>query len=68
MGSTLQIVINYKCCSSDEIEVDDNDYKEPEKPQLLNQLPTIPPEDNIDKLVTISDDSFTTTIPCNFPN
>ena len=65
MGSTLQIVINYKCCSSDEI--DDNDYKEPEKPQLLNQQPTLP-EDNIDKLVTISDDSFTTTIPCNFPN
>ena len=65
MGSTLQIVINYKCCSSDEI--DDNDYKEPEKPRLLNQQPTLP-EDNIDKLVTISDDSFTTTIPCNFPN
>ena len=65
MGSTLQIVINYKCCSSD--EVDNDDYKEPEKPQLLNQMPTLP-EDNIDKLVTISDDSFTTTIPCNFPN
>ena len=69
MGN-IQLLISYKCCSSDEIpEVDDNDYKEIEKPKLLNQIPTIVE----DKLVTISDDSFTTqsfktTIPCNFPN
>ena len=72
MGN-IQLLISYKCCSSDEIELDDNEYKEIEKPKLLNQLPTIPAEDNINKLVTISDDSFTTqsfktTIPCNFPN
>ena len=64
----IQILVSHKCCSSDEIEVDDNDYKELDKSKLLNQQPTIPPEDNIDNLVTISDDSFTTTIPCNFPN
>ena len=62
MGN-IQLLISYKCCSSD--EVDNDDYKEPEKPKL-NQLPTIT-EDKIDKLVTISDDSFKTTIPCNFP-
>ena len=65
MGN-IQLLISYKCCSSDEIELDDNEYKEMEKPKLINQLPTIT-EDKIDKLVTISDDSFKTTIPCNFP-
>jgi len=61
MGN-IQLLISYKCCSSDEIELDDNEYKEMEKPKLLNQIPTIVE----DKLVTISDDSFKTTIPCNF--
>ena len=65
MGN-IQLLISYKCCSSDEIELDDNEYKEIEKPKLINQLPTIT-EDKIDKTVTI-DDSFKTTIPCNFPN
>ena len=64
MGN-IQLLISYKCCSSDEIELDDNEYKEMEKPKLINQLPTIT-EDKIDKTVTI-DDSFKTTIPCNFP-
>ena len=64
MGN-IQLLISYKCCSSDEIELDDNEYKEIEKPKLINQLPTIT-EDTIDKTVTI-DDSFKTTIPCNFP-
>ena len=64
MGN-IQLLISYKCCSSDEIELDDNEYKEIEKPKLINQLPTIT-EDKIDKTVTI-DDSFKTTIPCNFP-
>ena len=64
MGN-IQLLVSYKCCSSDEIELDDNEYKEMEKPKLINQLPTIT-EDKIDKTVTI-DDSFKTTIPCNFP-
>ena len=66
MGN-IQLLISYKCCSSDEIELDDNEYKEIEKPKLINQMPSIPAEDKIDKLVTISDESFKTTIPCNFP-
>ena len=62
MGSTLQVTI--KCCNSDDLDVNNDDYA---KLPIANQMPTIT-EDTINKLVTISDDSFTTTIPCNFPH
>ena len=61
MGSTLQVMI--KCCNSDDFENIDNDDDEP-KSKPIEQKPVL--SDKNDKLIGDVQDSFTTTIPCNY--
>ena len=60
---TIQILT--KCCNSDDFENIDNDDDEP-KSKPIEQKPVL--FDKNDKLISDVEDSFTTTIPCNFPN
>ena len=62
MGSTLQIMIKYNCCSTNLEEEIYNDDGEP-KSQPIKSHPIL--RDKNDKLID-AEDSFTTTIPCNY--
>jgi hypothetical protein len=55
MGTTIHIMVKYKCClveNNEEIE----DEEEDNNKQLVTQLPAIEMEN--------SEESFATTIPC----
>ena len=58
---TIQILT--KCCNSDDFENIDNDDDEP-KSKPIEQKPIL--FDKNDKLISDVEDSFTTTIPCNY--
>ena len=62
MGTTIQIMVKhkYKCCLSENIEEVETD--EENDRQIVKQLPIIEYE-NRDQT---SEESFATTIPCNF--
>ena len=59
MGTAIQIMVkyHYKCCSRDveEVETDEEDNNK----QIIKQLPALVDD-------KISEESFKTTIPCNF--
>ena len=71
MGTTIQIMVKhkYKCCLSENIEEVETDEEDNDR-QIVKQLPAIE-YDNHEVIKSIqgdqnSEESFATTIPCNF--
>ena len=63
MGTTIQIMVKhkYKCCLSENIEEVETEEEDNENDrQIVKQLPAIEMSE------PASEDSFATTIPCNF--
>ena len=68
MGTTIQIIVKhkYKCCLSENIEEVETDEEDNDR-QIVKQLTAIEIDSSFSpKGDQRSEDSFATTIPCNF--